>query len=145
MKGPTLFQGDNISKYRKYIDEINKSSPPEPLSQFQTWHKTSLGDVKMKGHALFQGKIITQYWKIQRWNLKLFSHVRDVAHGPIVFHFFILVFVSILRFVLIMIDWFLLLHDLKTKLPSSYLSLLYAELLYTCTRYIELSLRYNRI
>ena len=101
--------------------------------------------VKMKGRALFQGEIITQYWKIQRWNLKLFSHVRDVAHGPIVFHFFILVFVSILSIVLIMIDWFLLLHDLKTKLPSSYLSLLYAELLYTCTRYIELSLRYNRI
>ena len=42
MKGPALFQGEIITKYRKYIDEIKKSPSQEPLSQFQLiWHKHS--------------------------------------------------------------------------------------------------------
>ena len=51
MKGPTLFQGKIITKYPKYIDEIKKSSSPEPLSQFHnltistiSWHKASFGE-----------------------------------------------------------------------------------------------------
>ena len=35
MNGPALFQGEIITKKHKYIDEIKKSSSPEPLSQFQ--------------------------------------------------------------------------------------------------------------
>ena len=34
MKGHTLFKGEIITKYQKYIDKIYKSSP-EPLGQFQ--------------------------------------------------------------------------------------------------------------
>ena len=35
MKGSALFQGEIITKKCKYIDEIKKSSSPEPLGQFQ--------------------------------------------------------------------------------------------------------------
>ena len=35
MKGPALFQGEIITKLRKYVDEIFKSYFPEPLGQFQ--------------------------------------------------------------------------------------------------------------
>ena len=35
MKGPASFQGEIITKEQKYIDEIKKSSPPEPLVKFQ--------------------------------------------------------------------------------------------------------------
>ena len=37
MKGPVYFQGEIITKERKYIDKIfKKSSSPEPLALFQT-------------------------------------------------------------------------------------------------------------
>ena len=45
MKGPILLQGEIIMKKRKYIDEIQKSSSPEPLSQFQP----NLAQPLMKG------------------------------------------------------------------------------------------------
>ena len=35
INGSALFQGEIIRKNRKYIDEIKKSSSPEPLGQFQ--------------------------------------------------------------------------------------------------------------
>ena len=45
LKGYALFQGEIITKVRKFIVEIYKSSK-EPLEQFnQTWHKASLGKV----------------------------------------------------------------------------------------------------
>ena len=43
MKDSALFQGEIITKWWKYIDEILKSSFPEPLGNFnQTCHKASL-------------------------------------------------------------------------------------------------------
>ena len=38
MKGPNFFKGEIITKKQKYIDEIKKSSSPEPLG-----HLTKLG------------------------------------------------------------------------------------------------------
>ena len=69
MKGPALLQGEIITKYRKYIDKIKKSSSPEPLGQFQpNLAQSNLGwrgfkFVQMTGPALFQGEIITKYRK----------------------------------------------------------------------------------
>ena len=66
MKGPALFQGQIITKLWKYIDEIKKSSSPEPLGQFQpNLAQSILGwrgfkFVQLKGPALFQGEIITK-------------------------------------------------------------------------------------
>ena len=49
-------RGDNF-KWQKYIDEIPKSSSPEPLCQFQPNLAKSIfswwGFLRMKGHALF--------------------------------------------------------------------------------------------
>ena len=69
MKGPALFQGEIIMKWWKYIDKILKSSSPEPLGQFQPnlaqcifgWKGFKF--VQMKGPTLFQGDIITKWWK----------------------------------------------------------------------------------
>ena len=61
MKGPTLFQGEMIRNYRKYIDE--KSFYPEALGQFLINFEQSiigLRDFKVvqkKGPAIFQGEI----------------------------------------------------------------------------------------
>ena len=38
----TLFQGEIITKWRKYIDEIEKSSPPQPLGHFHTYLAQSI-------------------------------------------------------------------------------------------------------
>ena len=61
-----LFQGQIITKELKYIDEILKSSSPEPLGQFQLnlaqsilwWSRFKF--VQMKGPVLFKGEIITK-------------------------------------------------------------------------------------
>ena len=47
MKDHASFQGDIITKQRKLIDEIKKSSSQEPLIQFQpNLAQTSFGEVK---------------------------------------------------------------------------------------------------
>ena len=69
MKGPSFFQGDIITKWRKNIDEIKKSSSPGPLSQFQAnlaqsilgWRGFNFFQIKVP--ALFQGEKITKWLK----------------------------------------------------------------------------------
>ena len=89
MNGNTLFQGEKIPKYWKFINDVKKS----PFFQRQqanfnkTWHKASFGYglwgfkymyLQMKGHGLFQGNILTKYWK-KHWRLsKIFK-----TTGPI--------------------------------------------------------------
>ena len=69
IKGPAFFQGEIIMKEQKYIDEIKKSSPPEPLVEFQpNLAQSILGwrgfkFIQMKDPALFQGEIITKEQK----------------------------------------------------------------------------------
>ena len=69
MKGSALFQGEIITKLRKYIDKIKKSSSQEPLGQFQPNLAQSilgcrgLKFIQMKGPALFQEEIIMKLWK----------------------------------------------------------------------------------
>ena len=60
MNGPSLFQGETITKYRKNINEILKFSSPKPLRQFRSnlAHKFLGGGdifkfVQMKNPALF--------------------------------------------------------------------------------------------
>ena len=65
MKGPTLYQGEIITKYLKYIGKIKKSSSPEPLGLFHpNLAQCILGCrgfkfIQMKVPALFQWEIIT--------------------------------------------------------------------------------------
>ena len=65
MKGPALFQGEIITKYRNYFYEIKKSSSPEPLDQFQPKLAQSNSGQRgfkffqMKGHVLPKSEIIT--------------------------------------------------------------------------------------
>ena len=69
---------DNYEKW-KYIDEILKSSSPEPLGQFQPnkaesilgWRRFKFVQVKDPTH--FQGEIITKITKIHWRNLKKYS------------------------------------------------------------------------
>ena len=69
MKGFTLFQGEIITKYWKYIDEIWISFFLEPLGLYHPklaqrilgWWGFKFE--QMKGHAHFQGEIIMKEQK----------------------------------------------------------------------------------
>ena len=83
MTGNTIFQGEMITKEWKYIDEILKSSFPEPLGQIQSWHKASLGKVDIclnKGPRPFPRADNYEIAKIHWRNLK-FSFSRTT--GPV--------------------------------------------------------------
>ena len=74
MKGPAFFQGKIITKWRKYIDEIQKSSSPEPLSQFQPYLAQNI--LVWRGFKFVQifprvdnYKIMKTHWR----HLKIFS------------------------------------------------------------------------
>ena len=70
MKGPTLFQGEIITKKRKYCDEIKKFLLQNHLCYMAEilliWRKTvsnqsvskTIGSLKMMGPTFFQGEII---------------------------------------------------------------------------------------
>ena len=80
---PALFQGDIITKKRKYMNKILKSSSPEPLSKFQPNLAQSI--LVWRGFKYFFSSLnkrydifICVYW------FELFSHVSGVAHGPLV-------------------------------------------------------------
>ena len=69
MKGSALFQGEIITKLRKYIDKFKKKSSPQLEEQFQQnftqiifgWREFKFAE--MKGLALFKGEIITKLRK----------------------------------------------------------------------------------
>ena len=64
MKGPSFYQGEIITKLRKYINKFEKSSSQEPRGQFQPNLAQSILGVyefiSMKGHAFFQKEKITK-------------------------------------------------------------------------------------
>ena len=70
MKGHALFIGEMITKWWKFIDEIQKSSCPELLGHFQPnlaqriLGLRGLKFVQMKSPTLFQGEILM---KKQKW------------------------------------------------------------------------------
>ena len=80
MKGSALFQGEIITKLRKYIDKFLKSSSPEPLSQFQPnlaqiilgWRGFKV--VQMERPHLFTLGDNNKIAKVHPWNLKISSY-----------------------------------------------------------------------
>ena len=61
MKDPVRFQGQIITKYQKYIDEILKSDSEKPLCKFQTNLSQSI--LEYRDSVLLQGEIITKKLK----------------------------------------------------------------------------------